>query len=139
FLFENPADGRVKLFVTSRALRFRRAHRVLFAQGDYIPLRATGIRRRHVLAFARNLQGRTVIAMASRFFMALNTAGGLPLGRGPWGDSALLLRRRLPSGRYRDVLTDTAVETVPVGSHFVLPLADVFSRLPVALLTSDEG
>jgi (1->4)-alpha-D-glucan 1-alpha-D-glucosylmutase len=138
-LFENPADGRVKLFVTSRALRFRRARQSLFAQGDYIPLRATGVRRRHVLAFARNLQEHTVIAVAGRFFVALNKLGALPLGRDVWGDSALLLRRRLPSGRYRDILTDTAVETVLVGGRALLPLADVFSRLPVALLINDSG
>src|SRR5262249_55510889 len=34
----NPRDGRIKLYLTSRALRFRRDHQDLFATGNYLPL-----------------------------------------------------------------------------------------------------
>ena len=37
-LRENPCDGAIKLYVTSEALRFRRDHRDLFAQGSYTAL-----------------------------------------------------------------------------------------------------
>ncbi len=50
-LRENPCDGAIKLYVTSEALRFRREHRDLFAQGSYTALAAEGNRERHVLAF----------------------------------------------------------------------------------------
>ena len=50
-LRENPCDGAIKLYVTSEALRFRRDHRDLFAQGSYTALAAEGNRARHAVAF----------------------------------------------------------------------------------------
>ncbi len=56
-LRENPCDGAIKLYVTSQALRFRRDHRDLFAQGSYTALAAEGNRAR---------QRRGLLARASR-------------------------------------------------------------------------
>src|SRR2546428_528615 len=36
-------DGRIKMFLTQRVLRFRREHADLFQRGEYLPLRASGI------------------------------------------------------------------------------------------------
>ncbi len=55
-LMSNPCDGAIKLFITHRALRFRRDHRQLFAAGSYIPLAADGSRSNHVVAFARPVE-----------------------------------------------------------------------------------
>ncbi|HEY9283559.1 MAG TPA: malto-oligosyltrehalose synthase, partial [Pyrinomonadaceae bacterium] len=52
-LISEPEDGRLKLFVTSRALAFRKARRELFAAGDYVPLAASGEHADSVVAFAR--------------------------------------------------------------------------------------
>jgi maltooligosyltrehalose synthase len=43
-------DGRLKLYVTSKALHFRRSHATLFQDGDYLPLLCRGARREHVIA-----------------------------------------------------------------------------------------
>lgn len=135
-LFNNPADGRVKLFVTSRALRFRQAHHALFLEGKYIPLRAAGAQRRRVIGFARTLGNETVIAAAGRFFLRLHPSGGPSVGAEAWGESALLLPRSVTGERYRDVLTGCDIEAKVVGGRRLLPLASVFSRLPVALLAA---
>ena len=34
-----PYDGRLKMWVTSRTLNFRRQHKDLFQDGSYLPLR----------------------------------------------------------------------------------------------------
>src|SRR5207244_10939667 len=36
-------DGRIKMFLTQRVLRFRREHADLFQRGEYLPLRASGM------------------------------------------------------------------------------------------------
>ena len=50
---EHPEDGRVKLYVTVRLMRARRAHAELFSGAGYERLPATGAHAQHVFAFAR--------------------------------------------------------------------------------------
>lgn len=132
----DPADGLLKLYVTSRALCFRKSHRDLLTQGSYTPLRAAGDRQNHVIAFARTLDHRTVIAVAGRFFMALGAERGIPVGEPAWGDSTLVLRRDLARPAFRDVFTQSTIRTVHHNERHSLPLSEVLSRLPVALLES---
>ena len=49
-LLHNWPDGRIKLFLTTKAMEFRRSHAELFLEGDYVPLYASG---RHVAARLR--------------------------------------------------------------------------------------
>jgi (1->4)-alpha-D-glucan 1-alpha-D-glucosylmutase len=137
-LISDPLDGAIKLYVTQRALTFRRTNKDLFARGSYVPLRAAGQQQRHVVAFARTLGGRSVIALAGRFFMALGGDQRLPAGNEVWGDSALLLRRQVPATTYQDVFTQQTV--VPEGGDGkrTLPLAQAFSHLPIALLVGES-
>jgi len=132
-LLQNPADGAVKLFVTSRALRFRRANHEVFAKGSYIPLKGAGDLQNHLIAFAR-ASHRTIIAVAARFFMALGAAKRLPLGEEAWGDSELVLRKDLPGGAFRDVFTQRTLEVQGRNGRRMIRLANVFAHLPVALL-----
>jgi (1->4)-alpha-D-glucan 1-alpha-D-glucosylmutase len=137
-LMENPADGAVKLYVTSRALCFRKSNHDLLAKGSYIPLRAAGDRQNHTIAFARVLGRRSVIAVASRFLMALGADQKKPNGDETWGDSVLLLRRDLFHAAYRDVFSQCIIETSRRNGQHSLPLAKVFAHLPVALLDGVE-
>ena len=43
-LLENPEDGRIKLFITTIALQFRKKHSSIFLKGSYLPLQAEGER-----------------------------------------------------------------------------------------------
>jgi (1->4)-alpha-D-glucan 1-alpha-D-glucosylmutase len=135
---QDPSDGIIKLYVTSRALCFRKSNHELLTKGSYIPLRATGDRQNHVIAFARALGRRSVIAVASRFFVGLGAETTEPTGEETWGDSALLLRRDISGAAYREVFSQSTIETVQRNSRHTLPLAQVFAHLPVALLDSVE-
>jgi (1->4)-alpha-D-glucan 1-alpha-D-glucosylmutase len=117
-----------KLLVTARALRMRRDHPDWFA-GDYQPVHGSGVAAAHVVAFCR--AGRA-ITVATRLPGSLRRAGG-------WRDTVLLLA----PGRWHDVLTGyehnatSAGRPGPAGGR--LRLADVLTRLPVALLVwSDD-
>lgn len=133
----DPYGGCVKMLVTSRLLQFRRLHHAVFSEGSYAPLRIRGPRKKHCVAFARMLNGRAVIAAAGRFFHTL-----LPLGDPPvasvWGDTSVVLHRLIKPGRYRDVISGRAVVIKAANGKHELPLAELFSDLPVAVLSGDE-
>ncbi|HEU4596057.1 MAG TPA: malto-oligosyltrehalose synthase [Pyrinomonadaceae bacterium] len=135
-LVQRPEDGRVKLYVTTRALNFRKAHRELFEQGDYVPLSATGGRENHVIAFARRRDGEEVLAVASRFFTRHGIARSVNGWVGPdtWRDTALLLPEGSGGGRYRDVFTGAEFNVEGNQAAASLPIARVLERMPVALL-----
>ena len=62
----NPCDGAIKLYITSRALQFRKNQFELFAKGVYVPLVAQGSKANHLVAFARAFEGRRVGAARPR-------------------------------------------------------------------------
>jgi (1->4)-alpha-D-glucan 1-alpha-D-glucosylmutase len=138
-LVAEPADGSLKLYVTRCALRFRREHRALFAKGSYLPLRAAGEKNRHVIAFVRSFRGTTVLVLAGRFFAQLGADPHAPVGGGAWGDAEVVLRKQLPSGPYRDVFTGKTVSPIRRNGDVVLPVGEVFSHLPIAMLVNVEG
>ena len=138
-LMESPVDGAIKLYITSRALRFRKANRELFAKGAYFPLHAVGPRETHLIGFARMLGRRQAIAFAGRFFMGLSAEKCLPVGEETWGDSAVILRKELGCSDYQDVVTGLSVKTHVRNGKAVLLLGEVFSHLPLALLVKDNS
>lgn len=136
----NWRDGRIKMAVISEMLRLRRDRAAFFLEADHLPLEATGSASRSVLAFARRTGNQWMLAAAARRCGALpgdwsGSADDLerfPLGSDAWTDSTIALPPEAPR-RWRDVLTG---ERVSVGKD-ALSLAEVFSRLPQALLIAD--
>ncbi len=129
-------DGRVKLFLTSRALTFRRERRELFLSGAYLPIQASGGNKEHVLAFARKAGDVWAIAAVPRLVTRLVPPGEFPVGRKAWGArSGLVLPEGAP-GRWENVFTGETLR-VPAGSRKqTLPLHDVFRDFPLALLAN---
>jgi (1->4)-alpha-D-glucan 1-alpha-D-glucosylmutase len=138
-LVAEPADGSLKLYVTRRALHFRRDNRALFAKGSYVPLRTVGERNKHVIAFARSLRGTTVIILAGRFFDQLEAHARVPVGADTWGDAEVVLRKQLPSGTYRDVFTGKTMVTAQRDGDVALRISEAFAHLPIAILVNAEG
>ena len=125
-------DGRVKLWTTMQALRFRRDHRELFQVGRYIPLHATGAKRDHLLAFAREHQNHVAIVAVPRLSYML--AGGTtrpPLGE-LWQDTELPVPSRT-SEFLENVFTG---EKIRVSPQRTLLGRELFRHFPVALLAS---
>ncbi len=135
-LVQHPEDGRIKLYVTTRALRFRKAHRGLFEEGEYLPLRATGGRENHVVAFARKRGEEEALVVASRFFTRHGIARSVSGWVGPdtWRDTALILPEQSSDVRYRDVFTGAEFVAQATRDGGSLSIARVLERMPVALL-----
>lgn len=145
-LLARMEDGDIKLFLTWKALTFRRDNRALFEQGVYTPLSARGERAESVVAFMRAVEDKQLLVIVPRFASRLTTEDALyPLGEGAWGDtlielpeegsvsSSLLLARAAAGSSYRNIFTGEA-HTVGETAGRVLPLAGIFRRFPVALL-----
>src|SRR6059036_2146013 len=59
-------DGRMKLFLTQRVLRFRCGHADIFQQGEYLPIRASGTFAECCVSFARRLAEKWIVVIAPR-------------------------------------------------------------------------
>ena len=121
------ADGRVKMFVATRALAARAERRHCYERGDYMPIHATGSRSDCLFAFARG----TAITCVPRLIATLIPDGRPPLGPSVWGDT----RIEVADGRaLRDVFTGADVRPVRAGHGYTIAAAAIFERFPVALL-----
>jgi (1->4)-alpha-D-glucan 1-alpha-D-glucosylmutase len=132
-LLESPGDGRVKLYLVYRVLNYRRANRAAFDGGEYVKLQLAGERSRHLIAFERCAEGRSLIVAAPRLVATLiPEAESSPLGEEAWLDTVL----QLPEGprRFRNVVNDEIVEAVERDGGWVIPVAALFAEAPVALL-----
>ena len=102
-MLQTSADGRIKLYLTHRALELRRARPALFSDGAYLPLQASRARHEHVVAFARALEQDELLTVAPR--LSARLAGGRrvpPVGAALWDDTLLLLPQTRPGTRYRN-------------------------------------
>jgi maltooligosyltrehalose synthase len=130
-LLATPHDGRLKMWVISRALASRRTHPQLFARGEYVPINVTGERARHAVAYARRQGSLGVVVVAGRLFASLGLDLGVaPIGEGAWGNATLDVDFLPPATQLYDLLTGVAHQTSADG----LALARVFAAVPVALL-----
>jgi (1->4)-alpha-D-glucan 1-alpha-D-glucosylmutase len=108
-------EGLPKLWVIRQGLHLRRRRPEPFG-GNYEPLRASGPRAEHAVAFAR---GGEVAVVVPRLPLRLN---------GDWQGTTL----ELPPGRWRNELTG---EEIDGGLRRV---AEILARFPVALLARSE-
>lgn len=125
--------GALKLYVTYKALNFRRDHLDLFLHGDYLPLTAAGEREPHVVALGRRRDSQWALAVAGRMFSRLTSPGEFPVGKEVWGETALLLPAEAPS-EWRNFFTGDKLDQIAGPEGPALPLKQVFRDLPVALL-----
>ena len=134
-LLARMEDGRVKLFVTWKALAARRSHRALFARGTYLPLEAKGTHAQRLCAFARGGGESAAVLVTPRLAAGLADASGRPvLGREPWRDTRVNLPVEL-AGAYRNVFTS---EIVASDETATLAAGEVFANFPVALLLRER-
>ena len=131
-LLASLEDGRSKMWVIHRALEFRGRNPALFRDGAYTPLRASGNKQEHVVAYQRSHEGKNVIVAVPRFAATLmRKETRLPLGAA-WGDTVLCLPAAVPTS-YRNIFTGETLTVSPQG----LKLSNIFGEFPVAMLVSD--
>jgi (1->4)-alpha-D-glucan 1-alpha-D-glucosylmutase len=135
-LLKHWTDGRVKLYLMWRALRFRRAHTELFQKGAVVPLTGSKEASNHLCAFARHHEKQWAIVVVPRLLASLVKVGDMPIGRRVWGASSIVLPRHAPA-HWSNVLTGEHFDAVSVARTKTLRLDGIFGSFPVALLCSD--
>ncbi|WP_298829726.1 malto-oligosyltrehalose synthase [uncultured Piscinibacter sp.] len=138
-LLARVQDGEAKFRVTWIALQLRRQHELMLQGADYLPLKASGVRAEHVVAFARRHGSQWVVVIATRLFASLGLAvGEAPLGE-VWGDTVVEWpagdtasgQDGLPAGtRLKDALSGREHDIASAG----LRLSDLLRDFPLALL-----
>jgi len=126
-LLQSWPDGRIKMFLTQRALRFRNEHVELFRSGNYLPLRATGSFVDCCLCFARRLDQRSIIVIVPRLSSRI---GFPPIGE-RWRDTVVELPESLSLHRGREIFTGRELSI----QDRQIRLVDAMSILPFAIIT----
>jgi (1->4)-alpha-D-glucan 1-alpha-D-glucosylmutase len=124
-LLEAYPDGRVKLYVTYRALQLRQSLPELFVQGDYAPLEGGP----HIVAFLRSFEEQRVVSVAPRFSQTLSP-GAFPVGP-VWSGQSLV---GVPAGRYRELLSGRSLDV-----RGDVELSVLLADFPLALLTRESA
>jgi (1->4)-alpha-D-glucan 1-alpha-D-glucosylmutase len=127
-LLQNWPDGRIKMFLTQRALHFRNEHVDLFRSGKYLPLRATGSFADYCISFARQLDRDWAIVIVPR----LSSRIGFPPTGDRWKDTAIELPENLTLGRGREIFAGREIQL----KDRQLRIADAMSVLPFAIITN---
>jgi (1->4)-alpha-D-glucan 1-alpha-D-glucosylmutase len=135
-LVRQKTDGRIKFYVTITGLQYRRAHPLLFAEGRYVALEVQGPRSRHVCAFARAHEGKTIVAVVPRLLGALmsETNAAAPLGADVWQDTRLAMPDDDEGAEYRNLFTGQVIRTAVHDGHSMLLLQHILQNCPVAML-----
>ena len=132
----NPEDGRLKMYLTSKTLNLRREESMLFQRGSYIPLKVSGPKSQHVVAFAREHEGRTAIVVVPRLCASLLTGDvSTPCAESVWGDTTV----EQPPSRaqcYHNLFSGECIPKNEQEQTASLPISRMLRDFPVALLLS---
>jgi (1->4)-alpha-D-glucan 1-alpha-D-glucosylmutase len=131
-MMENAADGRIKLYVTAKILRYRQNHRKLFTYGGYDPRVATGGHGSAVAAFARSYQEDSIVVAAG--VRPASVAGGDSARPADWADTILIIPGGRPGDIWRNVLTGEQLHLIESGERAGLWMKDVLGALPATVL-----
>jgi (1->4)-alpha-D-glucan 1-alpha-D-glucosylmutase len=124
-LIEGWPDGRIKLLLTQRLLRFRREHPLLFREGDYLPLAARGEFAESCIAFARQRERESVVVVLPR----LSSRVGFPPIGEKWKDTAVELPETLGLKGSTELFTGREVQD----EERDLKLSHAFAVMPFAV------
>ncbi len=124
-LLQGWPDGRIKLFLTQRLLRFRRDHTALFEQGKHVPLTVSGTFADCCVAFLREHEGEWIAVLVPR----LSSRVGFPPIGEKWKDTMVELPESLSREGARELFTGRELQA----DNGTLILTEAMSVLPFAV------
>jgi len=127
-LIQTWQDGRIKMFLTQRLLRFRREHSDLFERGEYLPLQTSGTFAECCVSFVRRLDDNWIAVIAPRHS---SRVGFPPIGE-VWQDTAVQLPETLVLEKAHDLFTCRPVSM----RDRQVKLAKALAVLPFAVITN---
>lgn len=134
-IVRNWCDGRLKLYLIWKALRFRCDHADLFHEGEFVPVQTAGCKARNVIAFLRRTLHSTVLAVVPRWMAKLPEEPGQVQD---WCDTHVVL----PSGSskvWTSILSQIELKADSREGESTLKMNDLLMDFPVALLEASES
>jgi (1->4)-alpha-D-glucan 1-alpha-D-glucosylmutase len=132
-LIREKENGLIKLYVTWRALSYRRENPALFSNGSYHPLEVMGGKEKHLCAFSRTLRGEKVVVAVPRLLVSLAGTSEVPIGK-VWEGSYLVLDEEAPGSSYLNDFTGEVIKTKEAEGKVVLSMSELFATFPLGLL-----
>jgi (1->4)-alpha-D-glucan 1-alpha-D-glucosylmutase len=135
-LLSTCSGSAAKLYLTSKTLTFRQQQPGVFRRGSYVPLRSQGEKSEHVIAFARQHEGRTIVIAVPRLCARLMGERYESVCEEEiWSNSTI----ELPSDAascYHNLFTLECLRVKKDEGSYI-ELSEVFRNFPVALLVSE--
>ncbi len=136
-MVEHWHDGRIKMFLVRKVIRFRRENTALFQEGEFLPLEIQGECQQNVVCFMRRRNGNKVVVAVPRWLSQVASSGR---GQRDWRDTEVVLPPD-SSVRWRSMVTghDVMAHREPDGqsrARQTLKVSDLFEDFPVAFFRS---
>jgi len=127
-LIDGWPTGAVKLHLLRSGLALRRRLGEGLRQAPYVPLDVEGPLQRHVVAFARNVDGKMVVVIGTR--LSLPLLGEVPrIPADQWRGTRVLLSGDCGAD-YSDIVSGRAIRV----ANGAIELSEVLRDLPIAIL-----
>jgi (1->4)-alpha-D-glucan 1-alpha-D-glucosylmutase len=128
-------SGLAKLYLTWQTLNLRKQESTLFQQGSYIPVAATGEKAEHVVAFAREFDGRMVIVAVPRLCATLIGDRNTVSDEFLWRDTSIEIAST-GDECFHNVFTGECIPAARDGKPQTFALGELFRYFPAGLLVS---
>jgi (1->4)-alpha-D-glucan 1-alpha-D-glucosylmutase len=133
-LVRNWKDGRIKLYLIWKALRFRVKNSVHFAEGQFLTVESRGKRRDHAAAFVRRYKKDWVLIVVPRWL----ARGHYPAKPGEahrfWGNTEARLPAAAPTS-WSNIFTGENIKSDGTGGRRTIRMDKLLEHFPVALLS----
>jgi (1->4)-alpha-D-glucan 1-alpha-D-glucosylmutase len=134
-LVEHWRDGRIKMHLIWKAIRFRRECQNFFREAELLPLQCVGAHSCNVIAFLWKHESSGVVVVIPRWISHLAAEPDGGPGRLDWKDTKILLPAE-SSAEWQNILTGKSVTSSQDQSERVLNVSDLLRDFPVALCHS---
>jgi (1->4)-alpha-D-glucan 1-alpha-D-glucosylmutase len=135
-MFTRAIDGRIKMYLTARLLRYRRTNPEIFTKGSYARLAPVGDRADAVCAFERRLGDRVLIVAVCIRSAGVSRDGEIdPIGAAVWAKTFLSVPEISAGTRVKELLTGGELSSAAAeAGESRFSLGEVFATLPVAVI-----
>jgi malto-oligosyltrehalose synthase/4-alpha-glucanotransferase len=130
-LWEERYSGKIKLWLTQLLLQTRGAHKALFDQGAYIPLKIKGSYHKNVLAFLRKHNQQYVLIAIPLGLAKLAPKELEDCRQFDWEDTEILLPPDVPN-EWQNIFTNEDGQKDVLNEG--IKVSELFAELPIALL-----
>lgn len=134
----DPVSSCQKLYLTWKTLQVRNERKLLFEAGNYVPLRVTGDKAEHVVAFAREHEGKSVIIAVPRLSAALLGQEFASFGdEDIWGNTGIEITHA-EAACFHNVFTGECSPVESIDQQRMLRISRIMRYFPVTLLLSEN-